>query len=511
MSGPGRVPAVPRQPPIWELAGRPPNAVALDDGHTRRTWHDLEVRSRAVGRALSELVGGPGHHIAIVAGNRVEYLEVVIAATRAGLVYTPVKTGWTAGEIAVVLQDAKTRLVVTDTDAGRVAAREAGVPVVDLDADFDEWVDGLDDEPLPYDLAGWKLSYTSGTTGRPKGVVPAYMGSRPFPDAFVASRTMADLVHLPGEGTHLFVSALFHGAPLTFGLGALASGATLRILDRWDPATALALLQDGVTSTCMVPTMFRQLLALPETDRRAFHAPGLRTVAHGGEGCSEPLKRAMLEWWGPVLVEYYGFTEGGLTVATSEEWLARPGTVGRGSQERRITIRDADDHVLEPGVDGVVYFEQPGVTTFRYLGDDAKTAAAFSGTSYTVGDVGHLDDEGYLYITGRSADLIVSAGVNVYPAEIETVLDGTPGIADLAVVGAPDPERGETIAAFVVVAAGYEPEAAIAQLRAVADEKLAGYRRPRRYLAVPELPRDATGKLLRKDLRDRLWDRAPAR
>ncbi len=503
--------AVARQPAIWELAGRPPDAVALDDGHTRRTWHDLEVRSRAIGRALSDRAGGPGRHVAIVARNRVAYVEVVIGATRAGLVYTPVKTGWTAGEIALVLQDAETRLVVTDTDAGRAAARDAGLPVVDLDAGFDEWVAGLDDQPLPYDLSGWKLAYTSGTTGRPKGVVPAYMGSRPFPDAFVASRTMADLVHLPGDGTHLFVSALFHGAPLTFGLGALASGATLRILDRWDPAVALALLQDGVTSTCMVPTMFRQLLALPDATRRAFHAPALRTVAHGGEGCPEPLKRAMLEWWGPVLVEYYGFTEGGLTVATSEEWLARPGTVGRGSETRRITIRDADDRVLGPGVDGVVYFEQPGVTTFRYLGDDEKTAAAFSGSSYTVGDVGHLDDDGYLYITGRSADLIVSAGVNVYPAEVERVLDGTPGILDLAVVSAPDPERGETVAAFVVVAPGCAPDEVVARLRAVADEQLAGYRRPRRYVVVPELPRDGTGKLLRKNLRDRLWDRAPAR
>ncbi|MCU1457692.1 MAG: fadD, partial [Actinomycetia bacterium] len=468
-------------------------------------------RTRAIGRALSELAGGPGNHLAIIGHNRVSYVEVVLGATRAGLVYTPVKTGWTAGEIAVVLEDAQTRLVVTDTDAGRAAARDAGIPVVDLDAGFDGWVAGLTDEPLPYELSGWKLAYTSGTTGRPKGVVPAYMGARPFPDAFVASRTFAELVHLPGDGTHLFVSALFHGAPLTFGLAALASGATLRILDRWDPAVALALLQEDVTSTCMVPTMFRQLLALPEAARAAFHAPALRTIAHGGEGCPEPLKRAMLAWCGPVLVEYYGFTEGGLTVATSEEWLQRPGTVGRGAQERRITVRDADDDEVAPGVDGVVYFEQPGVTTFRYLGDEAKTAAAFSGTSYTVGDVGHLDDDGYLYITGRSADVIVSAGVNVYPAEIETVLDGIPGVADLAVVSAPDAERGETIAAFVVVAAGCEPAAAVARLRAVADEQLAGYRRPRQYTVIAELPRDGTGKLLRKNLRDRLWDGAPAR
>ena len=323
---------------------------------------------------------------------------------------------------------------------------------------------------------------------------------------------MAELTGLPGHGVHLFVSHLFHGAPLTFGLGALARGAAIRIVPRWHAEAVLAMLPDGVTSTSMVPTMFRQLLQLPDELRAAFDAPQLVNVLHGGEPCPVPVKQAMLEWWGPRLTEYYGFSEGGMTIATSEEWRARPGTVGRARSNQRLLILDDDGNEVETGVDGTIYFETADGVTFSYLNDEAKTAAAHRGSAFTVGDIGHVDDEGYLFITGRKSDVIVSSGVNIYPAEVESALSGAEGLSDLAIVGAPDDIRGEQVAAVIVTPDAEESAVVAAQLAHTAAERLAGYKRPRLFFHATELPRDPTGKLLRNTLRDQVsgWSAAPS-
>jgi long-chain acyl-CoA synthetase len=491
------------QPPLYELAGRDSGGVALEDGTVRRTWDELDQRSCAIAHGLRGMVA-PGSHVALVASNRVEFIEVALGCLRAGLVYTPIKSSWTPAEITNILTDASTALVVTDMESARRAASDTGLPVVDLDVGFDSWVRRQTDAPLPYELAGRKVTYTSGTTGRPKGVVPAYQGLRPFALSFAASARMAEATGLPGEGAHLFVSHLFHGAPLTFGLGALARGATVRIVPQWDPEAVLHALADGVTSTSMVPTMFRQLLRLPVELRSAFRAPALVTVLHGGEACPLPVKRAMLDWFGPRLIEYYGFSEGGMTVATSDEWLERPGTVGRPSNRQHILIVDDAGQEVGPGLDGTIYFATPDGVTFSYLNDEAKTAAAHRGRAFTVGDVGHLDQEGYLYVTGRKSDVIVSAGVNIYPAEIESVLGDIEGLADLAIVGVPDELRGEQVAAVIVTAADGDADHVVAGLGAVAAERLAGYKRPRLFFEASSLPRDPTGKLLRNALREQV-------
>jgi len=491
---------------LLDLVGAPPSRIALDDGTSRRTWADLEERTRAIGTGLLELAGGPGHHVALVAGNRVEFVEVVLACLRAGLVYTPIKAGWTRSEIEGVLLDAATCLVVADTDSARNAARSNGVPLLDLDNGFDRWVEQQPTGTFPVESGGWKLSFTSGTTGRPKGVIPTFLGLRPFDESFRSSARMATAVCLPGEGTHLLVSRLFHGAPLTFGLGALARGATLRIMRRWDPLQAIELLADDATSTTMVPTMFRQLLALDSDLKANFHAPSLVTVLHGGEPCPVPVKQAMLEWWGPRLVEYYGFTEGGMTVVTSEEWLKRPGTVGRAAEGHRIVIVDDDDREVPPGVDGRIYFDLPDGVSFSYLNNESETAAAHRGTAFTVGDRGHLDEEGYLYLTGRRSDVIIVSGVNIYPAEIESVLGGVDGLLDFAVVGAPDEVNGERVTSVVVVKPREDPGTVVDRMKAIANEALAGYKRPRAYLIAESLPRDPTGKLLRRRLREQTAD-----
>jgi long-chain acyl-CoA synthetase len=493
------------QPPLYELSGRHPGDLALEDGTTRRAWGELDDRTRAIAHGLRALVP-VGSHVALVARNRVEFIEVALGCLRAGLVYTPIKTSWTPAEITAILADASTAVVVTDNAAARQAASGAALPVVNLDDEFDAWVGRQPDGPLPYELAGRKVTYTSGTTGRPKGVVPAYQGLRPFALSFAASARMAELTELPGRGVHLFVSHLFHGAPLTFGLGALARGAAVRIVPQWDPEAVLRGLADGVTSTSMVPTMFRQLLLLPGSLRSAFAAPGLTTVLHGGEACPLPVKQAMLEWWGPRLIEYYGFSEGGMTIATSEEWRARPGTVGRPRNGQHILIVDQAGREVGPDVDGTIYFATPDGVTFSYLNDEAKTAAAHRGGAFTVGDVGHLDPDGYLFVTGRKSDVIISAGVNIYPAEIESVLSGIEGMADLAIIGVPDELRGEQVAAVIVTTAEGDAGAVAARLEDVAAAHLAGYKRPRLFFGAAALPRDPTGKLLRNALRQQVAD-----
>jgi long-chain acyl-CoA synthetase len=500
-------------PTLWEIAGITPEAIALEDHERSLTFAELERRSNAFGHGFEALGLAPGDHVALVVSNRAEFVEALLGAMRAGLVVTPVKTSWTADEIEYLLRDAGSRVVVTDVEAAREAAACAGSAIVDLERDvrgkdFAAWLGAQDTGPLPRDRHGFRLSYTSGTTGRPKGVHRLSDGRLPWCEAFAASRVFAASAHLPTDGPHLNVSALFHGAPLAFSLALLSTGCTMRILRRWDADSALDALARDVRSTCMVPTMFRQLLALPEERRRAFRAPALRAVLHGGEPCPQHVKQQMIEWLGPIFYEYYGMTEGGLTTSTSADWLARPGTVGTAKLGLQIQILGPDGAQLGPGEQGTIHFLPASGKMFEYRKSPEKTAAAYSRDgAFTVGDIGYVDADGYLFISGRTADVIVSGGVNVYPAEIEDALARLPGVRDACVVGGPDDLRGETPVAFVVLdeQALQAPDPA-ARIAAACEASLAGYQRPRRVLVRDELPRDPTGKLLRNVLRAELWE-----
>ncbi len=489
---------------LASLSGRAGDDLAVDDGVRRLSWAELEARSTAVGHGLEALGAAPGRHVAVCVTNRSEFVEAVLGAWRAGCSYTPVKTGWTAAEVGAVLDDAATAAVVTDRDGARHAATSRGIPVVDLDGGYEGWLAGQDSTPLPEERCGYKLPFTSGTTGRPKGVVMAGAGTTPFAAGWQGLRTWAEALELPGDGVHLFLSKLFNGAPQTFGFGALARGATLRILRGWSaPAALAALAAADVTSTIMVPTMLRQLLALPDVDRSVRPAPGLRTLLHGGEPCPTAVKEAVAAWFGDVLVEYYGFTEGGLTVVRRDEWRSRPGTVGRPLPGMRVEIRADDDTLLPAGTEGAVFFRSERGRRFRYAGDEAKTEATHRGDAFGVGDVGRLDDEGFLYLSGRSADVVITAGVNVYPAEVEQALADVAGVADMGAVGVADTERGEVLALHVVLAPGADEQAVRHELTRTAEHRLASYKRPRRIVVTDLLPRDETGKLLRRLLRDR--------
>lgn len=500
-------------PTLAALCHRHPADEALRDHRRRLTWGDLENRTNAIGRGLGSLGVVPGSHIALVASNRVEFVEVLLGALRCGAVLTPLKTSWTAGEVVQVLEDAASALVVTDTDNGRSAAARAGVPVLHLDgvggSSFDTWVGSHSPAPLDADLGGWRMSFTSGTTGRPKGVARTRDLNVPFRESFPRSGGWARTLGFPDDAPHLVVSRLFHGAPLSFGLSALATGAPLRILDRWEPAHALEAMGDGVASSSWVPSQFRAVLGLSDDVRAAFDPRGLRTVAHGGEPCPAELKQRILSWWGPVLTEYYGCSEGGMTLATAPEWLDKPGTVGLPVEGQRIRILDDDGNEVPAGVEGRVFFEYESGRAFRYANDDPKTERAHVGAAFTAGDLGHLDDDGYLFISGRSSEVIVTGGVNVYPAEIEAALSGVRGITDLAVVAGPDEMRGEQPVAFVAVDSGADEPAVLAELSAAAEAHLAGEKRPRDVRVVASIPRDPTGKLLRGPLEEQLWGDRP--
>ena len=490
--------------PLWQLTGRDPGDVALVDARRSLTWAELEDESTRFGHGVEAHGLVPGDHVAIVARNHVEYLVALLGAQRAGMVVTPVKTGWTPTEIGHLLADAGSRAVITDVEAAREAGAAAGCAVLDLERDLPVWLAAQDASPLPADRHGWRMSYTSGTTGRPKGVIRPGSGDLSFQDSFVGSSLFADALRIPRDGEHLVVSRLFHGAPLNFAISALAQGTPLRIMDRWDAEAAVDLLAAGAASTCMVPTMFRQMLALPDAVRARLPVDTLVSVVHGGEPCPVGLKQRMHDWLGPIFTEYFGVSEGGMTLASSEDWIARPGTVGRIHTAAGVVILDDDGNEVPPRVEGGVYFRTGGAA-FTYKGDPDKTAAAFKGDAFTAGDIGWIDEDGWLFLSGRRADVIVSAGVNVYPAEIETELEATPGVADLCVVAAPHDERGEVPVAVVVVLDGFDPEGVVAALGARATERIAGYKRPTRYLVESSLPRDDTGKLLRRQVRDVLW------
>lgn len=481
--------------------------IAVDDGQSTLTWQELDDATTRLGNGIEALGGVPGSHVAICVSNRIEFVVALIGAWRAGCAFTPLKTGWTASEVGAVLDDAKTAVVVTDRDGARDAALERGIAVIDVDMAYDEWLAGQADEPLGEDRCGYKMPYTSGTTGRPKGVVMRGSGTTSFATGWAGIAYWAEALELPGDGIHLFCSRLFNGAPQTFGFGAMARGATLRVMRQWDPAVALdELRRPDVTSTIMVPTMFRQILALPVDVRGLERPTSLRTVLHGGEPCPIPVKQGIAEVLGDVLVEYYGFTEGGMTVVRRDEWRDRPGTVGRPLPGMSVEVLDDDGNAVEAGVEGTVYFAPSKGRMFRYQGDDTKTEGAHVGDAFTVGDIGRLDDDGFLYLCGRAAEVVVSAGVNVYPAEVEQALSDVPGIADLAAVGAPDEERGEVIAMFLTLLPGVDETTVLRNIEATAAERLAPYKRPRTLAVVDEIPRDQTGKLLRRVLRDQLWD-----
>jgi long-chain acyl-CoA synthetase len=354
--------------------------------------------------------------------------------------------------------------------------------------------------------AGTQMLYTSGTTGRPKGV---FRASAPAPMAGPGGAVGPGLLsgnYRAGESVHLCTGPLYHAAPLAFSLGIPHMfGCAVVLMDGWEAEEALRLVQaHGVTHTHMVPTMFHRLLSLPESVRAKYDSSSLKFVLHGAAPCPVEVKRKLIEWLGPVVHEYYGATEGVGSIVDSETWLKKPGTVGKPTTEGHIKIMDDQGNQLPAGQIGTVYMSAPAQGRFSYYKDENKTSQAYKGDHFTLGDIGYLDEDGYLFLTDRSANLIISGGVNIYPAEIEGVLLTHPAVGDVGVIGVPNPEWGEEVKAVVELQRGFEASPELArELIEHCRKQLAHYKCPRSVDFVAELPRQDNGKLYKHALRER--------
>ena len=509
---------------FWKLAAADPHRSALVDPEGRAcSFGELHASSNRLTHALRALGLGRGDTLAIVLPNERAFVEAYLAAMQSGLYLTCINFHLTGPEIAYIVGDCGAKALLVGerfAAAGRAAADELDFPAerrlasgaIEGFVPLDELVADQPDTPPADRSAGQTMLYTSGTTGRPKGVRRPLSEADPDTAAALASllATLFDIT--PGPGAHLCAGPLYHAAPLAFGTGALHLGQTLVLMDRWDAERTLQLIEEHrITTTHMVPTMFHRLLALPDDVKARYDVSSLQAVIHAAAPCPVDVKRRMIEWWGPVIHEYYAATEGGGTYVKADEWLEHPGTVGRPFPGATIKIYDDDGRECPPGEPGTVYMGSP-VGQFEYHNDPDKTAANRRDGLFTVGDIGYLTDDGWLFLCDRKADMIISGGVNIYPAEIEAVLLTHPAVGDAAVIGVPSEEWGEEVKAVIEPAAGITPDEGLAdELLAHCRERLASFKCPRSVDFRPELPRYPTGKLYKRLLRDDYWQGAERR
>lgn len=487
-----------------------PDAVALIDRFGEATsWAELEARTARLAGAL----GGDGRvrTIGLVAFNRREWVETYLAAFRSGARLVPMSWQLRPNELAYIMKDADVTMVFTDPEheaAVREAAESAGVETVCV---FGPQYEHLGSAASPLRRsdgpAGQILTYTSGTTGQPKGIEPS---SPPDLPAFVdfARALAAHHGYRPeGGGVHLVAAPMDHGAPAMHALMALVSGQSLVLMGRFDAAEALERIEHfKVTTANMVPTHFIRLLKLDEDTRRSFDTASLEKLFHGAAPCPAWAKAAMIDWLGPVLVEYFGAKEAYIPIiCSSREWLERPNTVGRPDPRfLEISVRGPDGERLPPGETGTLYCRTPfGPPRYRHAPEKTRQAQ-IEGGWFTVGDIGHLDTDGYLFLSDRSADLIIVGGINVYPKEIEDTILELGGVTDCAVVGLPDEDLGERIVAVVVPKPG-EP-VSVTEIRFWCQERLARYKIPGEIRLQSAIPRAESGKLRRFALRQTLME-----
>ncbi|MFF0433983.1 acyl-CoA synthetase [Streptomyces sp. NPDC004327] len=458
-----------------------------------------------------------GDAFAVVLPNGTAFLTAYLAAAQAGFYLVPVNHHLVGPEIAWIVADSGAKVLLAHerfAEAAAGAADEAGLPravryAVGEVPGFRPYAELLAGQPAsaPADRTlGWVMNYTSGTTGRPRGI------RRPLPGKLPEETYLGGFLGIfgirPFEGNvHLVCSPLYHTAVLQFAAAALHIGHPLVLMDKWAPEEMLRLIDTHrCTHTHMVPTQFHRLLALPEETRGRYDVSSMRHAIHGAAPCPDHVKRAMIEWWGTCVEEYYAASEGGGAFATAEDWLKKPGTVGRAWPISELEVFDDDGNRLPPGRLGTVYMKM-STGGFRYHKDEAKTASNRIGDFFTVGDLGVLDEDGYLFLRDRKIDMIISGGVNIYPAEIESALLAHPAVADAAAFGIPHADWGEEVKAVVEAAPGHAagPELAAAIL-AHCEARLASYKRPKSVDFIAHMPRDPNGKLYKRRLREPYWE-----
>ncbi|KUL37237.1 long-chain fatty acid--CoA ligase [Streptomyces sp. NRRL F-4489] len=512
-----------------EPAAPPAAAPAVRCAGHERGYPELLDRAARIATGLSELGVGPGDRVAVVLRNEPAHLEITAAAAQLGACAVPVNWHFHQDDLRHVLTDSGSAVVFAHTDLlpAVTAVLPEGVPVVEVPVPpgvavacglpappatgrhplLDTWLTEHPPLARPVEDRPPTVIYSSGTTGRPKGVLREPVGPERLAEAVAG---FLEYFAVPPGGRTLIPAPLYHAAPSQHAALALAAGLDITLMPRFDAEEFLRLVERyGIQQTQMVPTMFVRLLRLPKEVRERYDLSSLTSVVHAAAPCPPHIKHAMIDWLGPVLREYYGGSEtGAVTWCDSAEWLARPGTVGRAQGTCAVAVLGPEGQVLPPGATGEVYVRPADLwPRFSYLGHpDARAAMEAPGLPgyVTLGDLGHLDEDGYLYLSDRRADLVISGGVNIYPAEIEGCLLALDGVRDAAVFGVPDEEYGEALAAHLET----DPRVRLtaAAVRAHVAGRLAGYKVPRTVVFEERLPRDESGKLFKRRLRDPYWD-----
>jgi len=483
------------------------------------TYRELDERSNQAAHLWRSLGLKRGDGIAILMENNARYYELAWACDRSGLYFTCVSSRLSAAEAAYIVRDSGAGVLLSSKSllevARGVAAEIPELPVYVVDGPAEGMRDYLAErDAMPItsiadESCGAPMLYSSGTTGRPKGVrFDLREGPIDGPESLAS--LAIEMYRFNADMIYLSPAPMYHSAPLRFSMAVHRVGGTVVAMERFDAEYALRLIeQERVTHSQWVPTHFIRMLKLPPEARGRYELSSHQLAFHAAAPCPVPVKQAMLDWWGPIIYEYYAATEfNGLTMISPEEWRSHPGSVGK-ARFGTIHILSDSGAPLPPRTDGLIYFE--GGTRFAYYKDPAKTAEAYNDKGWSaVGDIGWVDEEGYLYLTDRKSFMIISGGVNLYPQEIENVIVNHPKVTDVAVIGAPDEDLGEKIVAVVQPSRWSDAGPALAaEIQAYVLSHLSKLKVPRQVDFVEELPRHPTGKLHKRELRDRYWPAAP--
>jgi long-chain acyl-CoA synthetase len=497
---------------VW--ADLKPDATFIHDPDGKTTtFGELNTTANRIVRLLRQHGLKAGDAVALVCSNRAEFVEVLAASSRGGWRITPVNWHLTADEIAYIINDCEAKAVFCEQRVAASATAVAQCPDLMVKVAIGGPIEGfldyakalapLDGSDITDAVLGNAMMYTSGTTGRPKGVYRAQTVVTPQ-----AMYTMRGYDH--AASVQLCAGPAYHAAPLAFDVrGAMGAGCQLVFMDKWDSETVLRLIDEKrVSHMHLVPIMFQRLLALPDAVKAEHDLSSVIYIVHGAAPCPPEVKLAMIEWFGPVLNEYYAGSEGGAGfVISSEEWLKKPGSVGKRPALLGSKILDEAGNECPAGMPGGIYHQLPPGSGFTYYKDEAKTLANRVGDYFTMGDVGYFDEDGYLFLTGRNAETIISGGVNIYPQEVDNELIKHDAVADSSTVGVPHDEWGEQVKAVIMLKEGYAPsEELVQEILAFARANLPGFKVPRSVDFVTDLPRSEAGKIQRNKVRAPYWE-----